>query len=294
MNRIEFSDVNRFLTSLGLIFIGLAFFLPWVVNQSQEALTIESEKLKRLTPTAQIVIKEQQDTILFINNIFPYLCLALIILGLVLLLIGIIRWTKRQAIADKIQDEELKSKEIQNLSSHDKREIIAEEISTANANDGEEEQEEEETINSNIDRYLNIENQIYLQLNAAYKNRFTLNQNIKIGDFNYDVIMKSRDRAIDNDRIVEFKFYPNILTLENLINATTQLVMSSKNYEVAFKRRTLPFLIIIYSQNEYDLNLKQYKTKIQEYSKTLGKIIRITFVNESEIMTIKPTEYLKI
>lgn len=294
MNRIEFSDVNRFLTSLGLIFIGLAFFLPWFVNQSQEVLTIESEKLKKLTPTAQIVIKEQQDTILLINNIFPYLCLALIVLGLVLLLVGIVRWTKRQAIADKIQDEELKSKEIQNLSSQDKREIIAEEISSANTNDGEENQEEEETINNNIDRYLNIENQIYLQLNAAYKNRFTLNQNIKIGDFNYDVIMKSKDRTVDNDRIVEFKFYPNILTLENLMDAATQLVMSSKSYEIAFKRRTLPFLIIIYSQNEYDLNLKQYKTKIQEYSKTLGKIIRISFVKESEIMNIRPTEYLKI
>lgn len=292
MNRIEFSDVNRFLTSLGLIFIGLAFFLPWFVNQSQEALIIESEKLKKLTPTAQIVIKEQQDTILLINNIFPYLSLTLIVLGSLFLILGIVRWTKRQAIADKIQDEELKSKEIQNLSSHDKREIIAEEIN--NANDGEENQEEEETINNNIDRYLNIENQIYLQLNAAYKNRFTLNQNIRIGDFNYDVIMKSNDRTIDNDRIVEFKFYPNILTLENLIDAATQLVISSKSYEVAFKRRTIPFLIIIYSQNEYDLNLKQYKTKIQEYSKTLGKIIRITFVKESEIMHIRPTEYLKI
>ena len=294
MNRIEFSDVNRFLTSLGLIFIGLAFFLPWFVNQNQQTLVIDSENLKKLTPTAQIVIKEQQDTLLFINNIFPYLSIGLIILGLALLLTGILRWNKRQTITDKIQDEELKSKEIQNLSSQDKRDIIAEEIVIENANNAEDEHEEEETINNNIDRYLNTENQIYLQLNAVYKTRFTFSQNIKIGDYNYDIIMKSKDTSVDSDRIVEFKFYANMLNLNNLKDAATQLVISSKSYDITFKRRTIPFLIVIYSQNEYDLNLKQYKIKLQEYSKTLGKNLKVTFVKDSEIMNTRPTEYLRL
>lgn len=292
MNKIEFGDVNRFLTSLGLIFLGLAFFLPWFINQNDKILTIEQENLKKLTPTAQKIIRSQQDTLLTINDTFPYLSFGLIVLGLLLLIIGIIRWNIRQAISDRIQDEELKSKEIQNLSSQDKRELIANEIE--NYESEYEEDAEIENIDQNIDNYIKIENQIYLQLNQAYKSRFTLSQNIKIGDYNYDIILKSRSLETDNDRIVEIKFHKTMLTIDNLKDAATQLVLSAKNYEFTFKRRTLPFLIIIYSENEFDLNLKDYKIKIQEYSKTLGKTLRVKFVKESEIINVKPTDYLKL
>lgn len=290
MNKIEFSDVNRFLTSLGLIFIGLAFFLPWFVNQNDKLLILEQEKINKLTPTAKKIIESQQETILIINNFFPYLCSALILLGLVMLTIGIIRWNRRQTISDKIQDEELKSKEIQNLSSQDKRELIANEIEI---NDPEN-FTEVETIDAEIDNYIQIENQIYLQLNQAYKNRFTLSQNVKIGDYNYDIILKSRNLETDSDRIVEIKFYKNTITLNNLKDAATQFILATKNYDFTFKRRALPFLIVIYSGTEFDLNLKDYKTKIQDYSKTLGKNLRIKFVQENEIINIKPTEYLRI
>lgn len=205
-----------------------------------------------------------------------------------MLFIGILRWNKRQAISDRIQDEELKFKEIQNLSSQDKRELIANEIEDFS----EDNYEEIEKVNKNIDNYIKIENQIYLQLEQGYKNRFALSQNIKIGDYNYDIILKSKNIETDNDRIVEIKFHKNVLTLDNLKDSTTQLVLSSKNYDATFKRRTLPFLIIIYSENEFDLNLKEYKMKLQDYAMTLGKTVRVKFIKESEIINLKPTDYL--
>ena len=113
-------------------------------------------------------------------------------------------------------------------------------------------------------------------------------------NFLLDIILKSKNIEIDNDRIIEIKFHKSMLTIENLKDAATQLVMSAKNYDYTFKRRTLPFLIIIYSESEFDLNLKDYKIKIQEYSKTLGKTLRVKFVKESEIINMKPTDYLKL
>ena len=71
MNKIEFSDVNRFLASLGLIAIGLAFFLPWFVNQNNSLLVLEQEKIVKLTLTAQQIIIKQQKTLLTINRILP-------------------------------------------------------------------------------------------------------------------------------------------------------------------------------------------------------------------------------
>lgn len=291
MNRIEFTDVNRFLTSLGLISIGLAFFIPWFVNQNSTLLLIDQERLDKLTPTAKQIIITQQGHLLSVNTILPYISIGLIALGLTLLVIGIRRWSKRQAVSDKIQDEELKSKEIQNLSSQDKRELIATELETYQENDVD---EEPELIEQNIDDYINIENQIYLQLSEFYKSSYIPSQNVKIGDYNYDIILKSKDPFKNSDRIIEIKFFKGKLTLENLKDATTQLILASKYYDTSFKRRTVPFLIVLYSDNEFDLALREFKRKLEEYGKTLSKILKVNFIARSQIENTKPSDYLKI
>lgn len=147
MNKIEFSDVNRFITSLGLIFIGLAFFLPWFLIQNNSILIIEQAEINKLTPIAKKTIESQQETIFTINTIFPYISIILIISGLIFLAFGIWKWNKRQTIIDKIQDEELKAKEIQNLSLQDKRELIAVEIADNEIVDN----NEIDDVNQNID-----------------------------------------------------------------------------------------------------------------------------------------------
>lgn len=290
MNKIEFSDVNRFITSLGLIFIGLAFFLPWFLIQNNSILIIEQAEINKLTPIAKKTIESQQETIFTINTIFPYISIILIISGLIFLAFGIWKWNKRQTIIDKIQDEELKAKEIQNLSLQDKRELIAVEIADNEIVDN----NEIDDVNQNIDNYIEIENQIYLQISQGYKNRFALTQNVKIGDYYYDIILKSKNLETDNDRIVEIKFYKNRLELDKLKDTSTRLVISAKNYDTTFKRRTLPYLLIIYNGVEFDLNVADYKTKLQNYSKTLGKIIRVKFIKQSELINLKPTDYLGI
>lgn len=289
MNRIEFTDINRFLTSLGTIFIGLAFLLPWFIIQNNSVILIQEVKIKQLTPTAREIIKNQQNTLLTVNNLFPTASFVIILLGFLMLIFGLVRWNKRQAISDKIQDEELKSKEFQNLSAEVKREIIADEIEIASGD----ELNIDENLNEDIDNYLNIENRIYLQLSEYYKREFSPSQNIKIGHFNYDVILKSKDISLRSDKIVEIKFYKNTITLENLKEASIQLALSAKNYDKTFRRRSLATLMVIYSGNEYDLNLEKYRMSIREYSKTLGKIVNVKFIKESQIDIYKPENLLK-
>lgn len=291
MNKIEFTDVNRFLTSLGLISIGLSFFIPWFVNQNNTLLIIEQDKIDKLTPTAKQIILKQQETLLSVNKALPYVSWGLIIIGLLLLIIGIRRWSKRQAVSDKIQDEELKSKEIQNLSSQDKRELIATELETYQEED---EVEEPAQIEQTINEYINIENQIYLQLSEFYRANFTPSQNVKIGEYNYDIILKSRDILKYTDRIVEIKFFKNKLTLENIKDAATQLILASKHYTISFKRRTVPFLVVIYSDNEFDLELKDFKRKIEGYAKTLSKPLIVNFIDRKQIENLKPSDYLRV
>ena len=134
IEKIEFSDINKFLASLGLICIGLAFFLPWFFNHDVSILLLEKDKIEKLTPTAKIIILDQQKALMMINQTVPWVSGILILIGIVLLVYSIKLWKKRQTVLDKIQDEELKSKEFQNLSKQEKRELIENELDNADVN----------------------------------------------------------------------------------------------------------------------------------------------------------------
>lgn len=291
MNKIEFSDVNRFLASLGLISIGLAFFLPWFVNQNNSLLIIEQDKIQKLTPAAQQIVTKQQNTLLTLNNVLPTVSIGLIVVGFILLIWGIIRWTKRQTVLDKIQDEELRAKEIQNLSSQEKRDLLETEI---------EKTEEDLPVKTNeadrqleIDSYIQIENSIFLQLSQNFKTNYTPSQNVRIGSFEYDIILKSKDLTQYKDRIIEIKFFKNQLTYSNIKDAATKLILACNHYEENFKRRTFAILIIVYTEDEFDETVKKYKKDIEIYGTELGKPLKVNFFNRQKIVTTKAGDFFK-
>ena len=297
MNKIEFSDVYRFLASLGLIFIGLAFFLPWFINQNNSTLILEQDKIQKLTSTAQLIISKQQNTLLKINQFLPYISITLIIIGIILLIIGVLKWEKRQTVLDKIQDEDLKSKEIQNITSKEKRDLIENDI---NKSEVDVDNIQEEAINikgselqTDIDNYIQIENSIFLQLSQNYKSKYTATQNVRIEDSNYDIILKSKDITLYKDKIIEIKFFKKQLTYEILKDAATTLIFSCVKYEKNFKRRTLPILIIIYTMKEYDEHIKLFKSKLELFGKDLGKPLKINFFEKENIANIKSDDLIK-
>jgi len=292
MNKIEFSDVYKFLASLGLIFFGLAFFLPWFINQNNSLLILEDEQIQKLTSTAQVIIENQQKTLFAINRLLPYLSIGLIFLGLLLLFWGVFQWRRRQLVLDRIQDEELKSKEFLNISNQEKRNLIEDEIAMT-------EDINETVITSELDKqkdidaYIHIENLIYLKVSKYYRTNYRPSQNIRIENFDYDIILKSIDNSRLADRIFEIKFFKKQLSFDLIKDSATKLIFACKNYEENFKRKTSAVLIIIYTENEYDETLKQYKKKIDLYGKDLLKYFRVNFFAESIIENIKASEFFK-
>jgi hypothetical protein len=70
MNKPEYSDLYKFIASLGLILIAFSILLPWLfLRESFESLVSASD-FANLTPTAQALIAYRQNTGLwFIQNI---------------------------------------------------------------------------------------------------------------------------------------------------------------------------------------------------------------------------------
>lgn len=289
MSKLEFGDINKFLTSLGLIYIALAFFLPWFVNQNNSFLLIDRKSILDLTETSQQIINKQQGVLLKVNNLIIPISFFLIALGIIFLSIGIYRWWRRQNVLDEIQNEELISKKFQNISDVEKRNKIEIEIEsndvTSNLRIEEKELESNDTniINQRVETYLKYENIIYSQLSQRFKDNFIPNQNVRINDIDYDIVFKSK-RAEVKDRIVEIKYFDTFLNYKSLKFYVDKLFYSTSQYENLFKRSAISLLVVIYSQNEYSETPLKFKSDLEDYAKTMRKSLRVIFISETDLL----------
>jgi hypothetical protein len=275
MNKIEFSDINKFLTSLGLIFIGAAILLPWFINQNIDIILVENDKIEKTTSTAKTIITKQQDYLLFISNHLNCFVTILIGLGLFLLILGIYRWKKRQNVIDEIQNEELKSKRLLNISKDEKKEIIENEIGLS-----------VENKSTTVQKYIDIENLVFLKLAPYYKVNYDTSQDIRIGQSNYDIILKSKYIEKREDLILEIKYFDKLPPFNRLLESINKFLLDINNYENTQKRKVTPVILLIFSS--LDMNqAEDQKLKLKTYLGEIRPDLRVKFFRENEIHTIE-------
>jgi hypothetical protein len=275
MNKIEFSDINKFLTSLGLIFIGAAILLPWFINQNIDLIILEQDKIDETTATAKAIITKQQDYLLFISQNLSCIVATLIGLGLLLLIVGIYRWKKRQNVIDEIQNEELKSKRLQNLSKDEKKEIIENEIGSS-----------VENKTTAVQKYIDIENLVYLKLAPYYKVNYETSQNIRIGQSTYDIILKSKYIEKRGDLILEIKYFDKLPTYGRLLESINKFLLGINNYENTQKRKVTPVILLIFSALDNN-QAEDQKAKLKNYLTEIRPDLRIKFFKENEIHSME-------
>lgn len=111
MPQFDFGHFYKFIVSAGLVLVGAAFVVPWIVFQSTGILTISKTELDGLTDTAKTLIIERQSGLSdFQDWAFPGLPLALAIIGVCVTALGLILWHKRQATQNALEDLDLESK----------------------------------------------------------------------------------------------------------------------------------------------------------------------------------------
>ncbi len=280
MNKIEFSDINKFLTSLGLIFIGAAVLLPWFINQNIDFVVLEQDKIDKTTATAKTIIANQQDYLLFVSQHLNCIVAVLIGLGLLFLVTGIYRWKKRQYVIDEIQNEELKSKKLLNISKEEKKEILENEIDSSIDNKS-----------ITVQKYIDIENLVFLKLAPYYKVNYETSQNIRINQFNYDIILKSKYIERREDLILEVKYFDKLPPYKRLLEAINRLLLGINNYENTQGRKVTPVMLLIFSSLDHK-QAEDQKTRLKAYLTEIRPDLRIKFFKESEIHSIETPELL--
>lgn len=287
MNKLEFGDINKFLTSLGLIFIGFSFLIPWIFIQENKLLVIKSKDLNELTPKAQKIIHHQQDLLLTINQNVLLISTILLIIGLLILMIGIYRWWKRQSVLDEMQNEDLIYKKLQNISTDEKRQSIENEISTTETLSPSKE------IDKEVNNYLAIENEIFANINLNYSQNFQIFHNVKIDNFEYDIVLKSKNIELRFDKIVEIKYYKRDINLSILQNALLELIKKCKGYSTELKKKSSGILLVIYDTNELPDKLLKYKIQLQKTGKENGVQTRVQFIRRESLNSIDKIDLFK-
>lgn len=280
MDKIEFSDINKFLTSLGLIFIAAAILLPWFINQNIALIILEQESIDKTTETAKAIITNQQDYLLFISQHLSFIITSLIVFGILFLTIGIYRWKKRQYVIDEIQNEELKSKKQQNISKDEKKEIIESEIDPS-----------VEDKSNTVRKYIDIENLVYLKLSPYYKVNYDTSQNIRIGQFTYDIILKSKYIEKRGDLVLEIKYFDKLPPYNRLLESINRFLLGINNYENTQKRKVTPVIILIFSSLDYN-QAEDQKVKLKTYLTEIRPDLRINFFKETEIHSLETPKLL--
>lgn len=281
MNRLEFSDINKFFTSLGIVLIIIATLLPWYINQNLSVVIIEQEKIDQSTNIGKEIIINQQNIMLFLSQNTLIIVLSLLFLGCISIFFGLWRWIERQKVKDKIEDENLKEKQLNNIDKNEKTQMIAEELGTT--------VEKKPNI---VQKYINIENSVYLKLAAYAKVNYETSNDIRIGRYNYDVIIKSKYIDKRSDLIIEVKYYDKISLYNKPRIDIDQFLLAVINYEKTQEREVIPIIMFVFDDK---LNLNEFdaiKEKLIDYSNNVRPNLRIKVLKESEIESQEAIELI--
>ncbi len=284
MNKVDFSDINKFFTSLGLILIGLALLLPWYISKNINILLIDKENIENKTCIGKSVLNSQQEYLYKFNNWLPIIMAILIVGGIVLLIIGLIKWKKRQKVIYGIQDEEWRLKKMEGISIEEKTENIGNEIKDFSGTDKQ----------TNIQQYIQVENSIYLKLTRKYSLNYIVEQNLKIDRYNFDIILKSKYFNKRTDLILEIKYFKRSPSSVEIFAITRLFLLSIAHYEQTLQRpKVIPILIFVLDSKEILDKSKESKQKMKDLANDHGiDNLRIIYLLKDKIESSTPENFI--
>jgi len=306
MENINYHDFYKFLVSLGVILIGLALLIPWLFLKESYNLNFNEIDLNSLSNISKEIINIKQSYLLLFARSIPWISVSFLFLGLSLVILGLLKWYKKQKLVDKKDTLDIikLEKEIQQMSPQeiikkaqkDSRDDTLDEILTSK----EILTEKQEILLQNEHpwkKYIEIEKEITELLFNQHSDIYEILPNVKVGFIEIDILLKANDTDY-YDKIIEIKYYKSGLrdTFLNII--PSNLKSALEMYKKKLKRSAVPVIIIVLRKglNEY-LNIDQTlkKLTLKSHEQNLDNLL-IQFIQEEELRTFnfgKITEPVK-
>jgi hypothetical protein len=288
LDKVEFSDLYKFLASLGLGMMVVALCFPFFLFQID--ITKNYQVVNSTSGFLKQFILQQEKIGCLLFDWWWVISIIIFFTGGFLFIDGIRKWGKRQSVIDKSQDLDLLEKEkIKKASQSEVDKKLSEDVSEI------EEAAETEDVDSRrivFQTYKSIEKKVIDSL-VTVDSTIKKQNNVKVNNFVYDLVIIKRLSDIQRlHKVCEIKYYQKIIHYSYLLQGVSSFLLAANNYEryvVADDPRINVeyYIIWIYANPNQKELLDKYKVKVISYAQEKGIDLRIIVKAESELGNLK-------
>ena len=201
--KFEFSDIYKFIVSLGVVLISLSVLVPWLFLKEPFDLLKTQAELAAVTEIARAAILRRQESVAIILRFIHWFSAVGCICGAAFIYVGLKKWYANQLLLDEQQKIEVELKK-QSLRDATKDEIaldIAQDLDVASV------QKSSDTLFSLRafeSQYAQLESTVAGRLAIVLAGKYDVEQNKMIGGVELDILLRGRAK-LTKDIIVEVK-----------------------------------------------------------------------------------------
>ena len=301
-NKVDFSDLYRFLTSIGLLSIAFAFFIPWLYSRNSGFL-ISTEEYQELTETARQLVDKQLGLNTQIINYTPIASSIFLLIGIAFSIIGIWKWKIKQDAIDETDKINLDNLRLQKLNKEEveekAQEELKEEVREVEQTEAESGVGTEKKFKVNFEALsrslMELEGQFYNKILQYNTFDYEPVANVKIDNhYQADILLRSFDLKKNHDALIEIKYLQKGLSMTIVRNAFEQLKKMYGQYYSKTRRHARLVLIVVYKAQGSKVNqVERFLTAIEDFRKQAGqRDFRLFVMNEMEATEFDVTKLL--
>jgi hypothetical protein len=281
-NKIEFSDLYKFLTSIGLILFASAFLLPWLFMREGLTIQVTKKYYNSLTIESQQLTDKRIEFSSFVISSIPWISAGLFLLAIILIGIGLYNWKRKQNRVDETEElnlTELRTK-VKRLNSYEinekanlevKEEIISESVGEVNEPQQNYKYEDNINLNQMKNNLIDIENVLYEKILDFNSFDFKVNANIKFdNNLDIDILLNSYNVKKSADILIDIKYLQNKLSMQFVRDSYKKFRYTFSSYVSKSKREAKMKFVIVYKNdiaktdeiNRFILACKEFEREI--------------------------------
>ncbi len=282
MQNPEYSDLYKFIVSIGLILITLSLIIPWIILKEPIGTLLDNKDVADLSIELQNLVTYREKIIVFIISNIEKITIFFLLLGSLLLIYGFKKWNKQQIKEDYKKSLEIKNLE-KSLTLDEKVMKISEKAFDSNFNKDISKSESRRNL-KRINDYMNIENMVFNKLSDCFS-QGRIKKNIKVGDKFVDAIIRLRN----NERLLlQLNYYNSISSsFENTNFHEKMLFDVIKEYKTISGIKVFGISLLLYNNSLHNEN---YGVEIIE---RLGSI-KIIKISIDEFVKISSEDLIKM
>lgn len=298
-DKFEYSDLYKFVTSLGVALLVVGCVLPWFFLKEPFDLTIKQSELVLLTPIAQRIIEKRQNEAGLALQLLPWVSAIFCIVGVGFFAYGLNRWWRRQDVRDRAENASMAKLEAElstMLPAEVEQKVLSEieaEVATPieqPVESGQKEKLPTATMSSQVAQYRALESLLLKRLQECYSRTYSVSSNQKLGAAEFDLVLKSNDSSRE-DVIFEIKRGSRSFGYNWWRDNVKRLEVLAQLYRSRLKTEVEPILFVIYPHNVVPSpRMKDHaETAIRDFGEP-GSRARICTMAEHELNSYSCSE----